>query len=167
MVKYLFLIVVSLIWFASCNINPQSGSQFDSSYYVNPPKVDSPNQWYTKMIDTDGLYTSPVEVLYDTFMPVKDSDFVQLGIIFKNISQKKIVAVQFSLVGGTIFNEPDTIDTHPWGLGVRYVDNDTIYPGESNSPIWKINNPELRKIFFAWPTNVAFDDGETWQLHNN
>ncbi|HEX2627861.1 MAG TPA: hypothetical protein VHM26_02585, partial [Chitinophagaceae bacterium] len=116
------------------------------------------------LLDTAGLYTAPVKVVKAYLVTKEYSNYKDIAITFKNISNKTIDAISFSWYGETAFHEPADMGTsiHE-GFGGGF-DDDAIGPGKTRTSQWSILSNNAKKVILAWPTKVAFSDGTKWEL---
>lgn len=116
------------------------------------------------LIDTVGLYKSPVKVLSAKLHKREYSNYRDISIKFKNVSNKTISGIKFSWYGVNAFNEPaDMGNSVLEGFGGGFTD-DELRPGKIHESNWGILSRDGKKVKIAWPHEVAFADGTAWKL---
>jgi hypothetical protein len=115
--------------------------------------------------DTIGLKDAPIQVLKATFFTKEYSNYKDIRIHFKNVSNKKINAIRFRWYGENAFGEPADMGTGEIfgedGFGAGY-DDTPIKPNQSRTSEWSILSRNGKKVVKAWPTEVVFEDGSKW-----
>ena len=116
------------------------------------------------IIDTVGLSKSPIKVLSNRLVTQEYSDYRNISISFKNVSNKPIDGVKFMWYGETAFKEPADMGGVIDGFGSGFADK-TIKPNKSMTMSWDISSRNAKKVILAWPFEVVFTDGTTWKLN--
>ena len=80
------------------------------------------------------------------------SNYKDISITFKNVSNKKIEGIRFRWYGINAFNEPADMGSYGYseGFGSGFTDN-PISPGKSNTSEWGISSKDGKKIIL-WIT---------------
>lgn len=113
--------------------------------------------------DTLGLYKAPVKVINAKFVTQEYSNYKDVSLKYKNVSQKKISAIRFKWYGENAFNEPADMGSLDNGWGNGFTD-DLLRPGVTESGVWSVLSKDGKKILIAYPYEVAFEDGSIWKL---
>ncbi len=89
-----------------------------------------------------------------------------IKIKYRNISYKTIVAVSFTAYVVDAFNEPVNLmgKEELNGIITTRPTEEHLRPGKSSSNKWNTRNNECRKIVKVNAFQVAFSDGEVWDL---
>lgn len=117
------------------------------------------------LLDTAGLYAAPINVLSARLVNRDYSNYRDISVTYKNISNKKVEAIRFRWYGLNSFGEP--ADMGSYGLSEGFgsgFDDDPINPGKSRTNSWSILSKDAKKVILAWPYEVAFADGTSWKL---
>ncbi len=117
--------------------------------------------------DTAGLYLSPIKVISARFVEKEYSNYKDVSLRYKNVSNKKVSAIRFKWYGENAFNEPADLGSlyrNGWGGG---FDDEGLSVGRTTSSVWNVLSKDGRKILIAYPYEVAFADGTKWELKNN
>jgi len=114
--------------------------------------------------DTAGLYLAPVKVLSAKFVSKEYSNYKDIALSYKNVSDKKISAIRFRWYGENAFNEPADMDGLREGWGAGFTD-DGLRPGATDYGTWGILSKDGKKVLIAYPYEVAFEDGTKWELN--
>jgi hypothetical protein len=116
----------------------------------------------TLMYDTVGLYLAPVKVLSAKFISKEYSNYKDIALRYKNVSDKTITAIRFRWYGKNAFDEPaDMGGYNGWGGG--YSD-DILRPGSTDYSEWSILSRDGKKVVIAFAYEVVFEDGTKWVL---
>ncbi|TAF83277.1 MAG: hypothetical protein EAZ51_00985 [Sphingobacteriales bacterium] len=113
--------------------------------------------------DTGGLYLAPVKVLSAKFVTKEYSNYKDITLRFKNVSNKVVTAIRFKWYGENAFNEPADMGGIQDGWGAGFSDN-PLRPGATEYAQWDILSRDGKKILIAYPYEVVFKDGTKWQL---
>jgi len=116
--------------------------------------------------DTGGLYLAPVKVLSARFVEREYSNYKDISLRYKNVSNKRVSAIRFKWYGVNAFNEPADVGgvmNNGWGGG---FDDEGLGAGNTNSNNWNVLSKDGKKILIAFPYEVAFADGTKWELKN-
>ncbi|MBU6158881.1 MAG: hypothetical protein KGP35_07620 [Bacteroidetes bacterium] len=113
--------------------------------------------------DTGGLYLAPVKVLSAKFVTKEYSNYKDVSLRYKNISEKVITAIRFKWYGENAFNEPADMGGLIDGWGGGFTD-DALKPGTSEYGEWSVLSRDGKKILIAYPYEVVFKDGSKWEL---
>jgi hypothetical protein len=114
--------------------------------------------------DTGGLYLAPIKVLSAKFVNKEYSNYKDVSLSFKNVTNKKISAIRFKWYGENSFNEPADMGSLKEGWGAGFTD-DALRAGASSNSTWEVLSRDGKKILIAYPYEVAFDDGTKWALN--
>jgi hypothetical protein len=117
--------------------------------------------------DTLGLHLSPIKVISARFVEKEYSNYKDVSLRYKNVSNKKVSAIRFKWYGENAFNEPADLGglyRNGWGGG---FDDEGLSVGRTTSSVWNVLSKDGRKILIAYPYEVAFTDGTKWELKNN
>jgi hypothetical protein len=115
------------------------------------------------MLDTVGLYKSPIKVIRSIMVKNKYSSYRDVRLVYKNVSKKTITGVKFSWKGTDAFGDPANMGGSVPGYGGGFSD-ETLKPGKTQSGEWSVSSNDGKKINIAWPFEVAFSDGTKWEL---
>lgn len=169
MKKVIFFVCVLLT--LSCQDKPKEYSQ-EQLERIQVIK-DSLSENISKRIndelsrDTAGLYLSPIKIVSYKIVESESGRYRNVRLTYKNVSKQKISAIKFSWSGVDAFGDPaDLGNSFIKGYGGGFTD-DPLSPGKSETSTWEILSRNARKIIFAWPTEVAFDDGTKWELKSD
>ncbi|OLY93512.1 hypothetical protein [Cnuella takakiae] len=113
--------------------------------------------------DTGGLYLAPVKVLSAKFVAREYSNYKDIALRFKNVSNKVVTAIRFKWYGENAFNEPADMGGLLEGWGGGFTD-DALRPGASDYGQWSILSKDGKKVLIAYPYEVVFKDGAKWEL---
>ncbi|MHA7823701.1 hypothetical protein ACVVIH_13140 [Chryseobacterium arthrosphaerae] len=172
MKKYL---IPSLIFLASCNQKKQDKDvsksiKEDSIEVLANKAVDSVIRSVDINDDFKGSFSnkkivknSPIEVLSAEFIKRSYSNYKDVRIKYKNVSDNKIEAIRFEWYGENAFGEPADMGTSD-GKGQGFTD-DPINPGKSDSGVWSVLSSDGKKIIGARAYEVVFSNGTKWNLY--
>lgn len=177
--KTLILIIFSL-FFVRCN--QETGEKKEQSEVKKQIQLDSfsrakygesADEHVKKMtdsviakaiLDTFGLYKAPIKIIKANIVKEQYSSYRSVHLIYKNISNKKIIGIKFQWYGTNAFNEPaDLGSTYANGFGGGFTD-DELRPGKIDGGTWSVLSRDAKKIKIAWPTQVSYSDGTIWKL---
>ena len=114
--------------------------------------------------DTGGLYLSPIKVLSARFVAREYSNYKDVSLRFKNVSNKRVSAIKFKWYGQNAFNEPaDAGNSILKGWGAGFTDSE-LGIGSITYGTFEILSKDGKKILIAYPYEVAFTDGTKWEL---
>jgi hypothetical protein len=113
--------------------------------------------------DTGGLYLAPVKVINAKFVDKEYSNYKDISLKYKNVSDKAITAIRFKWYGENAFNEPADMGGLREGWGGGFTD-DLLKPGASEYGEWSILSRDGQKVLIAYPYEVVFKDGTKWAL---
>jgi hypothetical protein len=113
--------------------------------------------------DTVGLYLAPVKVSSAKFVTKEYSNYKDIALRYKNVSEKVVTAIRFKSYGENAFNEPADMGGLKEGWGGGFTD-DALRPGASDYGRWSILSRDGKKILIAYPYEVVFKDGTKWAL---
>ena len=113
--------------------------------------------------DTGGLYLAPIKVLNAKFITKEYSNYKDISLRYKNISNKVVTAIRFKWYGENAFNEPADMGGLNAGWGGGFTD-DVLRPGSSELGEWSILSKDGKKVLIAYPYEVVFKDGTKWIL---
>jgi hypothetical protein len=115
-----------------------------------------------KLSDTTGIYLAPVKVLEAKIVQEEYSNYRNVYLRWKNVSDKKISSIRFSWYGLNAFGEPaDLGNSYSSGLGGGF-DDDGLGIGKTSSGTFSILSRDAKKIKYAWANEIAFADGTIW-----
>ncbi|MBE4949956.1 hypothetical protein [Chryseobacterium culicis] len=109
------------------------------------------------------LENSPVEVLSAEFIKKQYSNYKDVKITYKNISDKKIEGIKFEWYGENTFGEPADMGASN-GKGSGFTDN-PLSPGKTDYGVWNILSSDGKKIIGARAYEVVYSDGTKWNLY--
>jgi hypothetical protein len=115
--------------------------------------------------DTGGLYLAPIKVLSAKFIKKEYSNYKDIELQYKNVSNKVVTAIRFKWYGENAFNEPADMGGLREGWGGGFSD-DPLKPGASDYGQWGILSRDGKKVLIAYPYEVVFKDGSKWKLQN-
>jgi hypothetical protein len=114
--------------------------------------------------DTGGLYLAPIKVLSARFVVREYSNYKDVSLRFKNVSNKRVSAIRFKWYCENAFNEPaDAGNSILKGWGAGFTDSE-LGIGTTTYGTWEILSKDGKKILIAYPYEVAFTDGTKWEL---
>lgn len=171
MKKLLYIIPIILISYA-CNQTNQSTelSQYskDSIEEVSRHMVDSiiskadHDSWHDEYIRSKK--NNPVQILSARFTQEEYSNYKNVRLSYKNVSQKIIKAIRFRWHGLNDFGDnADMSNGFNDGTGGGFTD-DRLKPGRTDYGTWDILSRDGDKIDAAWAYEVVFTDGTKWKL---
>lgn len=114
--------------------------------------------------DTGGLYLAPIKVVSAKFVEKEYSNYKDVALRYKNVSNKIISAVKFKWYGENAFSEPADMGGLREGWGGGFTD-DALRPGKTDYGEWSILSKDGKKILIAYPYEVVFKDGTKWELN--
>lgn len=119
---------------------------------------------FNAIFDTVGLFTSPIKILSSRMIKRDYSNYKDIYISYKNISDKAIDGIRFRWYGLNAFNEPADMGTSILmaGFGGGFTD-ETLAPGKVGEGTWEIMSRDGKKIVLVWANEVAFKDGSKWK----
>lgn len=113
--------------------------------------------------DTVGVYNAPIKVLSAKLVRREYSNYKDMALVYKNVSNKRISAVRFSWYGENAFGEPaDMGGLTQEGFGGGF-DDSGLGAGKTGSGEWSILSKNGKKVIMAWPREVVFEDGTKWK----
>lgn len=116
------------------------------------------------LFDTAGLYKAPIKVLKARPVDKEYSNYRDVYISFKNVSSKTIEGVKFRWYGENAFRKPAELgNSGVPGFGGGFTD-ETLRPGKTSNGTWEVFSKDAKKIILAWPIEVSFSDGTSWEL---
>jgi hypothetical protein len=125
------------------------------------------NQFRKRAFDTTGISKSPVIVLNSKFVEKEYSNYKDIQLTYKNVSNKKIQAIRFEWFGENSFGEAaDMGSSLLLGEGGGFTD-EILSPGRKSTGTWEIFSKDGKKIITARAYEVAFTDGTIWKLRKN
>lgn len=116
--------------------------------------------------DTSRLDDCPVKVISSKFVKREYSNYKDIQLKYKNVSDKKIAAIRFRWYGLDAFGEPADMGssiTEGWGSGSS---DDGLNKSAIDYGTWEIMSRNAKKVVIAFAYEVAFDDGTTWKLED-
>ena len=124
------------------------------------------NATKNKYTDSTGMKNSPVVVLKSSFVKQDYSNYKNIELKYKNVSDKTITAIRFEWYGENAFGEPaDMGNSFSKGAGGGFTD-ETLKPNKIGYGQWSILSNDGKKIKMARAYEVAFSDGSIWKLNN-
>jgi len=168
--KKTILISVLSILFISCSNNRTTLENEkrinDSIQNTAKLKMEEMMKPINMFSDTTGT-NCPIDVYSAELFETEDyNNSKGIKIKYRNISSKTIVAVSFTAYGVDAFNEPVDLMGKEELIGIMTTKptEERLKPGKSSSNKWTTRNNECRKIVKANAFQVAFSDGEVWDL---
>lgn len=138
----------------------------DVTSYDRKKTIDSMVQATLKsaLFDTIGLSDAPITILKKWFTQEDYSNYKNIALTYKNVSNKRITAIRFRWYGETAFGDPaDMGTTLQEGFGGGFTDQ-TLGPDKARTSEWSILSRNGKKIILAWPTEIMFEDGTKWEI---
>lgn len=167
MKKLIFLILV-LIFFFGCD----KKSRTKSEQAELDRKIDSIVDQTMKstiegsILDSTGMETSPIIVLKSKIVEKEYSNYRDLYLKYKNISNKTIEGIKFEWYGVDVFGKPADMDnSYISGRGGGFSD-EKINPNQSNDGTYSILSRDAKKIKMIRAYEVVFSDGTFWKLED-
>lgn len=116
--------------------------------------------------DTASIASSPIKILSAKLIKKEYSNYRDMYVSYKNVSDKKVVAIRFEWYGLNAFDEPaDMGNSYLRGFGGGFTD-DQLSPGRTDNGTWSILSRDGKKVIKAWATEVVFEDGTKWKNKN-
>lgn len=112
--------------------------------------------------DTITSENPPVKVISASPITKEYSNYKDIRLSWKNISDKTITAIKFKWIGINAFGEPAEMGGLLDGVGGGFSD-DKLRTGKIQSGTWNILSRDLKKVIKAWPYEVVFEDGTKWE----
>lgn len=169
--KHILIVSLFLILY-SCNnsSNKYIASQSDSLDGKSKSEwVDSAVQSLKKnvLFDTVGLWSAPVKVLKSRLVKREYSNYKDISITYKNMSNKDISAIRFKWYGENAFGDPADMGSAglQQGFGGGF-DDDGLGAGETTTSQWSILSNNAKRVVLAWPCEIVFEDGTKWKSSN-
>lgn len=133
-----------------------------TEYIVN----DIENLYKKSLFDTVGLCNAPIKIMSARLVEREYSNYKDMRLTYKNVSDKPVSAIRFKWYGLNSFNEPADMGSafSQRGFGGGFTD-DRLSPGKSDSGTWEIMSKDGKKVVLAWPYEVAFEDGTKWEIN--
>lgn len=114
--------------------------------------------------DSTGMKNSPVQVLNSQLVDREYSNYRDIELKYKNVSDKTITAIRFEWYGKNAFGEPAEMgSTYSKGRGAGFTD-EKIKPGNVRYGTWDIFSNDAKTITIARAYEVVFSDGTKWKL---
>lgn len=114
--------------------------------------------------DTTGLYKSPIKVLSFKLVKKEYSNYRDVFVSYKNVSDKRITGIKFRWKGINAFGEPaDMGNAVIKGLGAGFTDTE-INPNKTDTATWDVLSADAKKLIIVFPFEIAFEDGSKWKL---
>lgn len=113
--------------------------------------------------DTAGLYLAPVKVISSRLIKKEYSNYKDIGLTYKNVSEKQIAGIRFKWYGKNTFNEPADMGGIIEGFGSGFTET-KLRPGKTTNSQWDIFSKDGKTITLAYAYEVAFEDGTLWKL---
>jgi hypothetical protein len=158
--KYIFIICIVLI---GCK-GKQSNSA-TNEILINKIADSIQLEWQNNTLsDTSNISSSPVLILKATLVNDDYTNYKNISVTYKNISNKKIDAVRFKWYAENSFNEPADMGQpliKGYGGG---VDDNALNAGKSRTNTWEIRSHDAKKNVKAWPYQIIFSDGTKWDV---
>lgn len=169
---FITLITLSFL-FITCNQNDQGKSLAQKTDFEIKKRAREMTDSILKessrqvLFDTVGVSNGPVKVLSLRLITNEYSNYKDISVTYKNVSNKTIEGIRFRWYGENAFGEPaDMGGTYTIkgfeGFGNGFSD-ETIKPGKTRTSKWNILSKDARKSLLAWPYEVAFSDGTKWK----
>lgn len=119
------------------------------------------------LFDTVGLYKSPVKVIYAKLVKKEYSNYKDIELQYKNVSDKSIDGIKFTWYGLNVFGDPADMGTGiVKGFGSGFAD-EHLSANHKTTSQWSILSSDGKKVVLAWPTEVVFSDGTKWNINSN
>lgn len=169
MKKTLFISTLSIL-FLSCSNNKTTLENEkrinDSIQNAAKLKMEEMMKPINMFSDTTGT-NCPIDVYSAELFETGDyNNNKGIKIKYRNISNKTVVAVSFTAYVVDAFNEPIDLMGNEELIGIMTTKptDEHLKPGKTSSNKWTTRNNECRKILKANAFQVAFADGEVWDL---
>lgn len=118
-------------------------------------------------LDTVGSYLSPVKIVSAKITSGEYSNFRNVRLRYKNVSEKKVVGIKFGWYGENVFGEPADMGNPVLnGYGGGFTE-DVLRPGSSDAATFEILSNNAKKLKYSWVREVVFDDGSKWLIGGN
>ena len=160
-----------LLFVFSCqSIEEKRTQQFntDSLKIESDKKIEKIIDSFKKqsLFDTIGD-NNPINVIKAEIVKNEYSNYKEIQITYKNISNQKIDAIKFRWYGVNAFGEPaDMGSPINEGFGNGFMD-DGISKDKTNCDKFNILSRDAKKVVKAWAYEVVFSDGSKWESHSN
>lgn len=142
------------------SISRASNVRVEKSNVAAPIEKAIKNSIYS---DTAKLKSAPIKVTKARFYQEEYSNYKNVSLTFKNVSNKKVNAIKFRWYGENAFGEPADMSGFVDGWGGGFTDK-IISPGRSMTLQWSVLSRDGKKILVAYPTEAMFADGTKWKI---
>ena len=166
--RYFSLSIATLLTLFSCKSKQQQAAD-DTKKFIDSLEIERKVDSMTKASmaniywDTVGVYNAPIKVLSAKLVRREYSNYKDMALVYKNVSNKRISAVRFSWYGENAFGEPaDMGGLTQEGFGGGF-DDSGLGAGKTGSGEWSILSKNGKKVIMAWPREVVFEDGTKWK----
>ncbi len=172
---YIFFLIFTVMSCTNANSNQSKASEIDSLNGESETSVraglkqnmDKDTRQRLYFDDTVGVSQAPVKIISAKPVTQDYSNYKDIRITYKNVSNKTITGIKFRWYGLNAFNDPanmgNSADILGHGIGSGFTD-DKLRPGKTTSGRWNILSQDLKKVVTAWPFEIAFNDGTKWLL---
>ena len=153
------LIPLCMIALFACNEKPKPEKEVE----VKPPPDNMQGFYFRMMLDTTGMYQSPVQVARASIFNRDQLSNKDIEIVFKNVSDKKITAIRFRWYIINKLGDAADINggiTKGFGHGLS---EDALEPNMSDTASWELAANDIYRIAYAFPYEVEFADGDQWR----
>ncbi len=114
--------------------------------------------------DSTKMKNSPIQVLNSRLVTKEYSNYKDIELKYKNVSDKTVTAIRFEWYGKNAFGEPaDMGDYGNTGRGGGFTD-ETLKPNKTGYGTWDISSQDGKTITMARAYEVVFSDGTKWKL---
>lgn len=116
------------------------------------------------LFDTIGVSTAPIKIISSKLFTKEYSNYRDISVTYKNVSEKKIKAIRIKWYGVNAFDEPAEMGESGLYQGFGGGFNDEgLSPNKTKTTTWEISSKDGKRIVLVWPYEVAFEDGTKWQ----
>lgn len=161
----IFLIIVALSIY-SCKEKTESEKLTEEIFkqkYIDSLSNEIQQDAYS---DSTGMHTSPVVVVASKIVDKEYSNYRDIYIKFKNISDKTIEGIKFEWYGVDAFGDPADMGNYMlegWGSGLY---DKILKPNKTVSGSYNIMSSDAKKIKMVRAYEVVFEDGSYWKLED-
>lgn len=150
------LVILSLFFGCEKKLSNSEKANIDREVHENIRNI-----FKEVALDTTGIANSPVKVLTAKFVKREYSNYRDVRLTYKNVSNKTIEAIRFEWYGENAFGE---LADKERGQGFT---EEKLKPNKTSSGVWKALSKDGKNIILAKAYEVVFSDGTKWKLKTN
>lgn len=164
MIQKITLIILAVLLYscdASSNKNKLNEKQLKEAQLKSAQIVD--NSLAKLKDDSVKIANAPIKVTNFKIVKVEYSDYRNVQVTYKNVSDKTIEAIKFGIKGRTAFDKPAEFTGGFNGKVYGNID-EPIKPNKSNTVTFAVNSSDLKFIDYVRPYEIVYSDGEKFKL---